>query len=610
MRTVPQIIDEINAASVTMKKRPGTDASGGAIADKLAKQIGRAISNLEAFTVKDAEMLYSAIEASALRSTDHLTAAIDGRLEQELDKREDEDNSARSQKTQHLLNPESWLTETLYSLAISESKSFDAKLQGCADHLACCGVINPSEKTIGAWLSAMVCLHFSSLPQYNKLYSYILDLKSMVVNCRRTSKFATVWNYPKTPELLPDAAYKAIFSDDSPPIPVTIPKFSEVYTSHMPLRSTSSLLKKAAKGEVVNFALSPPCLSKCKAENTPRRSCSRVSLAAKSEPSSGVKSEPEDSIKSEPAEYDTKQMPAWAADLIGCLRGTDVPGPVPPSCQPTIKKAMAELPEGLKWACEPHDLLEYHCDRAASPVTPKEEEPSSGAQRMKAQLRPKGNLTLRLHHRSATTESAAQAKVTGDCEDRVSIEAYEEAASAALKSTAARRADEAKQRKKERDEEKKLIEAAKSNATSATPCKKAEPEVKQDQKRTRITGKQPVAKVEHAAVDPEPAHKPAMADPRPVRKIRTMKRPAAVFSPDAPPPCPADDDSTPIEYNGGRIYNTSNTLRVLRCKTDMYTEKSFSKKKWTLEGGFKAGLEAIDTYWRDMASKLQGEDVD
>ena len=293
--------------------------------------------------------------------------------------------------------------------------------------------------------------------------------------------------------------------------------------------------------------------------------------------------------------------------------GTDVPGPLPSGVQPTIKKAMEELSEGPKWARELHDLLEDHCDRAASPVAnkeeepvaPKEEEPSLGAQRIQAQLRPKGNLTLRLHQRSATTKSAAQATVTGDCEDQVPTAAYEEAASAALRSVAARRAEEAKQRKKERDEERKLIEAAKSKAASATPCERDEPEVKHEQKRTRINGKQPGVKVEHAAADQEPAREPAMADPRPKRKGRTMKRPAAVFSPDAPPPCPADDDRTPIEYNGGRIYNTKNTLRVLRCKTDMYSEKSFSKKKWTLEGGFKAGLEAIDIYWRELAEKLK-----
>ena len=629
MRTVLQIIDEINAASIAMKKRNSKDGADS-LANKMAAQVARAIGNLENFETKDAELLYAAIDASALRSPALVVSAIDARLELALDQREDDENAGRSQKTQHLLAPEAWMHEELYQLAISDVKSFDAKMRGCADYLVRCGIHNPSEKTIGSWLSALVCLHFSTLPQYDKLYNYVVDLKAMVVNSRRSAKFSTVWNYPKSPELLPDATFTAIFGDDLRPQPVTIPKFSEVYTNHMPLRSTSNLLKKAKKGEVVKFVLSPPCQPKCKTDTTPLKRSSSNFVAAKIEPSSGVKSEPDNSLKSEPDGYDTKDMPDWASELITALSGKDVPGPVPSDIQPSIKNAMSALTDGPAWARELHALLEFHCDQAVKPAMTSEmdkrasadmEEPVSAKNRLKAKLCPRGNLTLRLPQKSEKADNAAKAHLSGDTggdEGRLSTSAYEEAASAALKSVAARRAEEAKQRKKEKDEEKKKAGAAQSDATPATQCANAEPEVKQEHKRRRLTGKTRVAQAE-AHGELTPAHEPKSkarpraqpkANPKAKQRVIKLKRPAAVYTIDAPPSCPADDDKTPIEYSGGKIYNTPASFRVLRDKSDAYTEKSFSKKKWGLQEGFSAGLASIEEYWRKIAATLPaGEDV-
>ena len=76
---------------------------------------------------------------------------------------------------------------------------------------------------------------------------------------------------------------------------------------------------------------------------------------------------------------------------------------------------------------------------------------------------------------------------------------------------------------------------------------------------------------------------------------------------------------TPIEYEGGKIYNCAKNFRVLRDKADMHNEKSFAHAKWTRDVGFQRGLAAIDEYWKEhkeMVVKLQaqepcdGEDVE
>ena len=99
------------------------------------------------------------------------------------------------------------------------------------------------------------------------------------------------------------------------------------------------------------------------------------------------------------------------------------------------------------------------------------------------------------------------------------------------------------------------------------------------------------------------------------------KRPASCMAHTAenPPSCPSAEEKTPIEYEGGKIYNCAKNFRVLRDKADMYSEKSFAHAKWTRDVGFQKGLAAIDEYWKEheeMVVKLRaqepcdGEDVE
>jgi hypothetical protein len=95
-----------------------------------------------------------------------------------------------------------------------------------------------------------------------------------------------------------------------------------------------------------------------------------------------------------------------------------------------------------------------------------------------------------------------------------------------------------------------------------------------------------------------------------------MKRPASKAklsnTEASPPKCPKPDDKTPIEYNGGKIYNCEKRFRVLRKRTDSYTENSFAHNKWGRAQAFKLGLKAIDEYWKNkkvLDGVKDGEDV-
>ena len=94
-------------------------------------------------------------------------------------------------------------------------------------------------------------------------------------------------------------------------------------------------------------------------------------------------------------------------------------------------------------------------------------------------------------------------------------------------------------------------------------------------------------------------------------RVVARKRPAAAvvaYTSENPPLCPGVDDKAPIEYNQGKIYNAKEKFRVLRNKSDSYTENSFSHKKWGREEGFAKSLQAIDAYWAKQLAK--GVDVE
>ena len=111
-------------------------------------------------------------------------------------------------------------------------------------------------------------------------------------------------------------------------------------------------------------------------------------------------------------------------------------------------------------------------------------------------------------------------------------------------------------------------------------------------KRRRIHGKQP---------------DPAASAATPKRAKRAT---GIAYTIDNRPCCPANDDRTPIEYNGGKIYNTPQKLKVLRNKSDNYTEKSYGLKKWKLSDAFADGLDAIDAWMKNaLAGVTSGEDV-
>jgi len=612
MKTIDGIVRELGEIASSLQKRKAATTNGDKakdatntvanVANKMASTVSRAIANLDALDPTSARLLYEAIGAADLGDaiSSQLTAAVDCKLESCLD--EVEQASRGAQQTQHLLNPEEWMIEELYTLS-SSKKSLDMKMQACADYLVRCGIWSPSEKTCGMWLSFIVCMHFETLPQYDKLFSYLTDFKAMIIASRKTTSFPTIWNYPRSPEMLPEATHVAIFGDELVPFAVSIPKLKDVFENHMPLRKTSKLLKQNTVGDRSSMTLnSTP--QRPSTGKSGRRSGSWASNSVKSE----VKSEssPLTSVKQE---EDDGDVPAWASELLTSLKETTMP--MSAKAEPAIKKAMTGLVDGPSWAQELHSLLEGHCSKAAA-EREQLDEPQPERLNIRKRLCPKGNLSLRMSAAAhEDRDSLAEFGQSLDDMDlppsRLTMQDYEERSMNALKSVQTKRAEKAKLDREAKKQAEKDAEVDKNKPKEAKTTKGAKPST-----RRRLNGKQPAPHFK-ALPAKNQAAKPVVqkAVKKAAKAWGRIRRPASVFNGALKPACPHPENRDPIEYHGGKLYNTKRSLRVLRNKSDNYSEKSWSHGKWELETSFAAGLQSIDDYWEAIRQRLpEGEDVD
>ena len=330
----------------------------------------------------------------------------------------------------------------------------------------------------------------------------------------------------------------------------------------------------------------------CSGSTTPKRSHSFLGTPVKSELSDSFESSVSPTPTAHACAHDSP--PTWASELMDALKGrpTDERWPSPPA------EAMDALLEGPAWASELYNLLGGNKEQQpAQPAQePKLQRPSqAGVDNLKQRLRPKAALSLRIQAApvEAHIPDALPAIVDEQPSARVSIAEYEKTATAALKSVKAKREAAAAERKK--------AAAAEAAARKGAVAPKQSKSTKQSNPtRRRITGKQPLIQ------------KPSGCNPKvqgtAAKRPQTgaMKRPASAteYTPEFPPACPDPDDRAAIEYNGGKIYNRPDKLRVIRNKRDGYTENSFSYNKWDRQEAFEAGLKAIDKYWADQKALL------
>jgi hypothetical protein len=622
MRTIADIASELAGIKTSLAKRQS--AGGGAqssidLEAKMAMQVARGITNLPAIDTKGAELLFDAIATAGIAEAnlEMLTKAVDDKLDLALDSVEA--NAKADTNTQKLLNPESWMTESLYQLANDPKKSFDMKLQGGVDFLSTCGVTHPSEKTSGVWLAFFVCLHFTAgLPKYSMLFNYLKDFKAMLG--QQKFPFPRICNYPKTPEGLPNAVYNHIFSDDAPPMQVSVPRLRDIANNHIPLRRNSKLLLRDDEPHRPIRAEASVGFDRRMLQSPQVRR--GLTSASGSRNNMECKTEVDDVLHTDHASGCGVEAPKpqWASELIEALRGVSLP--TLQASSSGYRKAVSSLEmteDRPAWANELlQDLRGVGGVAKAEPIV--EETHSPTMNRLAARLRPRGNLSLRHTDTTATNtvkpepiddlnatkaepdDTAVDATGIIDGHARLSTEAYEAAASDALKSVKARRADEAAERKRIQTEADKLKKANKQAeldklANDRAADKAAQAAARDAKKAGRTAIKRPAS-----ASSSTKSGRPTSGG------TSALKRPAAsvvVYTKQKPPKCPKIADEGSIEYNGGKIYLGKFAFRVIRKLRDYYSERQFSHRL-DRSTAWKSSLMAIDQYRIDEKKKAHG----
>ena len=130
--------------------------------------------------IADATKLYSLLEKAACSDTDKqkLQEAVDEALLEGAQAASSSRESADKGpvKTQLLLCPQNYLTESDWRLLEDCNSSKDAKLQTLAARLRSLGCRSLAEKTAGACV-ALLCALLPQLPPYQEIFQMVVDFK-------------------------------------------------------------------------------------------------------------------------------------------------------------------------------------------------------------------------------------------------------------------------------------------------------------------------------------------------------------------------------------------------------------------------------------------------
>ena len=321
--------------------RAGGKADASKLQAKLATQLANKISSIAVLDSVGAGALYDAIEESGLAqgNAQMLVAAVDAKVLVTTEVAQ----STPANNTQLLVNPEAWMPPNLAQGLQDPRKSFDAKLQLVADFLSLCGCNHPHEKTFKWWFSAVLASHFpTGLPSYQNIFDKYTGFKQVMETSRKHWPLAKIYNYPKTPNQLPDAVFSHIYGDELP-CTISIPRLSVIATHHIPQRKNNRLLLGGAalspaqlgaagssSDEINSPAASAAALSQSQPPPQSRshtdepewvrdlKEMLRETKAAKSEPhGEAVKKEQVRALLTDVAE--AEGHPQWAKDLLNIL---------------------------------------------------------------------------------------------------------------------------------------------------------------------------------------------------------------------------------------------------------------------------------------------------
>lgn len=392
MSTATEIMEEMSETHKLITARKLVDPDGSqtvALKRKLAASIATKISHMTMLSPGGAKDLLGVVSKIDYDTSgrDIIVAAIDAKLEEELDT---VTATKPSKKNQLCLHATNWVTASFVTTMRGKG-SIDVKISVAAEWLSNkLGVKSPHEQTNKMWLTLVLLLHYDVWPRYRVVYDLLQLFKKELATHRATKwAFPAMSKYPKLPTELSEPIFNHIFGAE-PPTVVHIERFMATAKAHVPLRKNSKLItseEKALKADIhggqpsavrsTQHVAMPPSLKHEASDEIP--SWARHLLAQQGAPPPHIPAWPP--VKREP---EPESKPALAG-VSSALADESMP--------PWARAMFAKLGEASK----------------IEPRTPKDEH--GGGLSMPPKLRLNGALSFR---RSAHAEASNTQHVVGD----------------------------------------------------------------------------------------------------------------------------------------------------------------------------------------------------
>lgn len=216
----------------------------------LVQGLVQKIAFLVSFSTQDAAEVSETVRTSNLHqaSKQDLVQAVDDRL------LTGSSMASVSAKPQYLSDINNYLTEAEWTSLASSDVSYQSKVQIVIERLISLHVHSLHEQTVKHCIALLLAVQFKGQgwPSYSSIHNMVVDFKKSFAASEKKG-VARLIHYPSSADKLPEALYSEAYPDASnPPVHKEVERMKVIANSHVPLRSTSALLKKD------NIHTSPP----------------------------------------------------------------------------------------------------------------------------------------------------------------------------------------------------------------------------------------------------------------------------------------------------------------------------------------------------------------
>ena len=250
MTSAAELAQELTSLSAFLAARaaaPGSEDAKETVSRNMVIGFTKKVFSLKGFGAQDALLLCNVLQSSTLPVTHRETIqkAIDSRLDGS------DSNMSMCRPASH--TPQkltsqltSFLTRSDWEKLRSDRVSLSGKTQVIVDRFQRLGLRYAHEQTV-KWAVAVIVLHMCQssgvYPEYSAILSMVHDFKATMEACRKPFVHGHIVSYPSSPDGLPEAVIKHAYDADDPPITIELERLANTAENHVPLRSSSALLR-------------------------------------------------------------------------------------------------------------------------------------------------------------------------------------------------------------------------------------------------------------------------------------------------------------------------------------------------------------------------------